>query len=506
MPGGQTASQDHDRAAPVIGVRTGSRWPAILVLAGLSLYLVVFFTTRLPGVTWLSPAGDPATRLDVLVAYFNPRLLFQLWCGGDTSQIALLDRGRVLAVAALILAVAQLIGWLVLKALRADRSMTRLEVFVFAEATGLQILSLVSLAVGLMGRLHPPWTLAGGLVVIAGLAAWRWWGDRAQGDIVSQGGPDRKSRTLTGERSGEGQDGPASRPSPNPSLQGRGTDLQGSGTDLQRRGTFPAKLGEDSAGEAPDQRWLDGVCLALAIPFVVVILWGAMLPPWDFDVREYHLQVPKEFFQQGFIGFLPHNVYGNMPLGAEMLALLAMVWTPGDDAWWYGALAGKTVMAACAPLTALALLAAGRRFVSAPAGAVAALLYISTPWVVRISVSGLNEGVLALQLLLSVYAVLLWQTSSPPQDSRQQHVEGPSQTVWMLLARTDGGCRGDHQVHRCAVRPRAAGGVRRLAATTRQLADAGDLCAGRGVQLRSLAGQELVLHRQPHVSVAVRIV
>ena len=42
-----------------------------------------------------------------------------------------------------------------------------------------------------------------------------------------------------------------------------------------------------------------------------------MLPPVDFDVREYHLQAPKEFFQPGRISFLPHNVYANMPLGAE---------------------------------------------------------------------------------------------------------------------------------------------------------------------------------------------
>ena len=59
-----------------------------------------------------------------------------------------------------------------------------------------------------------------------------------------------------------------------------------------------------------------------------------MLPPLDFDVCEYHLQAPKEFFQQGRITFLPHNVYANMALGTEMLSLLAMV-VAGD--WWWGA-------------------------------------------------------------------------------------------------------------------------------------------------------------------------
>ncbi len=146
-------------------------------------------------------------------------------------------------------------------------------------------------------------------------------------------------------------------------------------------------------------RWL-----WLAVPFVLAIVLAAMLPPLDFDVREYHLQAPKEFFQQGRITFLPHNVYGNMPLGAEMLALLAMV-ISGD--WWLGALAGKTVIAAFTPLCALALLAAGRRFFSAGAGVVAALAYISIPWVVGISTSGLIEGATACYLFLAVYALLL---------------------------------------------------------------------------------------------------
>ncbi len=74
------------------------------------------------------------------------------------------------------------------------------------------------------------------------------------------------------------------------------------------------------------------------------------------------LQAPKEFYQAGRITFLPHNVYANMPLGTEMLSLLGMV-VAGD--WWTGALVGKTLIACFAPLTALALLAAGRRFVSA---------------------------------------------------------------------------------------------------------------------------------------------
>ena len=141
-------------------------------------------------------------------------------------------------------------------------------------------------------------------------------------------------------------------------------------------------------------------------PFVVVIALGGTLTPVDFDVREYHLQVPKEFYQNGRIGFLRHNVYGNMPLGSEMLCLAAMALT-GD--WWFGALVGKTVMALAALLTAAGLFAAGQRLVSTTAGVVAALTYISIPWIVRVSTLGLIEG---------MSAFYLWGTIFSPSCSR----------------------------------------------------------------------------------------
>jgi hypothetical protein len=151
--------------------------------------------------------------------------------------------------------------------------------------------------------------------------------------------------------------------------------------------------------------YLSNHWLWLGLPFLVVIVASAMLPPVEFDVREYHLQAPKEFYQQGRITFLPHNVYANMPLGAEMLALAGMV-VSGD--WWTGALVGKLLMACFAPLTALALLACGRRCVSPAAGIVSALVYISIPWVVLVSTQGLVDGVLACYLFLAFYAAWLW--------------------------------------------------------------------------------------------------
>ncbi len=61
-------------------------------------------------------------------------------------------------------------------------------------------------------------------------------------------------------------------------------------------------------------------------------LWlsGAMAQPGGFslagdayDVLEYHLQLPREFYDARRITPTPHNAYGHYPLGAQMLYLLA---------------------------------------------------------------------------------------------------------------------------------------------------------------------------------------
>lgn len=78
--------------------------------------------------------------------------------------------------------------------------------------------------------------------------------------------------------------------------------------------------------EPSDWLWL------LAAPFAALALLAATMPPgviWPaegngYDVLEYHLAVPKENYLNGRIGYLPHNIYANMPFNAEMLYLLCM--------------------------------------------------------------------------------------------------------------------------------------------------------------------------------------
>ena len=141
--------------------------------------------------------------------------------------------------------------------------------------------------------------------------------------------------------------------------------------------------------------------LILVAPIGLMMLLGAMSPPTDFDVREYHLQAPKEHFQNGQIEFLPHNAYTSFPFLTEMLSLLGMMLT-GD--WYTGALVGKIILASFAPMTALALIAAGRRCFEPRAGWLAAAIFLTTPWTYRISIIAYAEGGLTFFLFASLLA------------------------------------------------------------------------------------------------------
>jgi len=79
-------------------------------------------------------------------------------------------------------------------------------------------------------------------------------------------------------------------------------------------------------------RWWSLLVLVV-VPFLILAAVCATIPAgliwsaegYGYDVLEYHLQVPKEWFHAGGIMFLPHNVYANFPFSAEMLYLLAMM-------------------------------------------------------------------------------------------------------------------------------------------------------------------------------------
>ena len=146
------------------------------------------------------------------------------------------------------------------------------------------------------------------------------------------------------------------------------------------------------------------VAFALSALFLI---YAAMLPPLEFDVREYHLQAAKEFYQLGSLKFLAHNVYANMPLGLESLSLVSMC-LAGD--WFLGALAGKVVIVLFALIIVLILGAAGERLTGSwTPGTLAGLIFLSIPLVWEASTFGLVDVALGAYCLAAVYLILAWE-------------------------------------------------------------------------------------------------
>jgi hypothetical protein len=277
--------------------------------------------------------------------------------GKDRAPGWFVERTYLLAMTAGYLTVAAMFGSLQLRWLKPQVAQSRVEQWVFALGLGLAGISLTTFLLGVFGLLLR-WLFLG----IAALIA--------IGFIVA-----RPARTA--------------RPSAEQSA-------------------------EPNAGIGRGWLWM-------VTPLVLLLVLSAMLPPRDFDVLEYHLQAPKEFYQNGSIGFLPHNVYANMPLGAEMHALAAIV-VMRD--WYAGALVGKTVIACFALITAAGIYAFGCRFLSRSAGVVGAIVYLTTPWVLLVSAGGLIDGVVGCYTLLAIYALVLW---------RQAPVEQPELATRRLI-------------------------------------------------------------------------
>ncbi len=147
--------------------------------------------------------------------------------------------------------------------------------------------------------------------------------------------------------------------------------------------------------------------LCLSVTFLgLLILLGGILPPIEFDVREYHLQAPKEFFQNGRIAFVEHNIYANMPLGAEMHALAWMVLLGGPNDWFLGAIIGKGIIAMFAVFGAMVVGGTAYRAVGPVGGWVAAASFLGCPGIAEISRHGLVDVVVACYGLCGF--VVLW--------------------------------------------------------------------------------------------------
>lgn len=131
---------------------------------------------------------------------------------------------------------------------------------------------------------------------------------------------------------------------------------------------------------------------------------GLMVTADTYDVLEYHLQVPREFFNQQHIGELQHNCYSYYPLGVEMLFLLAMCMRNGA---YEGMYLAKILHGAFAVLAVAAIYGALKRD-DESRGRFAAILLGTIPMLIYLSWLAMVELAVVFYTVLAVLWLRQW--------------------------------------------------------------------------------------------------
>lgn len=181
--------------------------------------------------------------------------------------------------------------------------------FCVAAALGFGIMSTAALVLGMAGALS--WWAAWGLVGVGWILGVLRLYMGQRGGIPADG---RTTDRGVGRRTGPG--------SPSTTVNAElGGHSVAYASGSERSLLSPAATRETALRSV--------ALLPLAVPLAVALI-GATLPPgvlWadearGYDALEYHLQVPREYFEQGGIHFLPHNVYASFPQQVETQYLL----------------------------------------------------------------------------------------------------------------------------------------------------------------------------------------
>ncbi len=356
---------------------------AAVMVVGILFYWVAFFSQP----SLLGFQGEDGSALPRWLDLSMLLLFDELWAGlsgHGRLETGISDRLPLVMAGVAWLALSRLIGhpWVMLTGLRWRFS--NIEVQTLSVLTGLAVLSTLTLLVGLSGGFQTRWPMLGG---VAGLTALSWLMERWLARGAARGTAGSVARKSVSETTGS---------------ESRLEPLFG----LPREATPATNLGS---------LWLQRLLPVAVCGLGLLYFLSCLITPYEFDVVEYHLQAPKEFAAAGQIAFVPHNIYANMPLGAEMhsLAIMALIGQPVSDAWWWGGLVGKFIIGTYSLLAALLLGGFIARQFGNLAGWSAAGLLLSAPGNAFVTNAGLVDSVVGAYLL---GMLVIWSTRWPLEN------------------------------------------------------------------------------------------
>ena len=135
----------------------------------------------------------------------------------------------------------------------------------------------------------------------------------------------------------------------------------------------------------------------LPIFLLMVNVIHAFIPPLQYDVAEYHLAAPMQYWRAGHIFFIHDNVYANFPQNVEMLYTWALVL---KGQLFPGLYLAQLVNVGLGVWAACCVGAGARRMFGREAAGPALILFYVLPWTSELSGSAYVE------LALTGYAVL----------------------------------------------------------------------------------------------------
>jgi len=168
-------------------------------------------------------------------------------------------------------------------------------------------------------------------------------------------------------------------------------------------------------------RVLPDVCAWACAPAVAVLLIAVCSAPgwlWSsefggYDGLSYHLQLPKEWMALGRIQPLEHNVYSFLP-GYVEAAYLHVMALHGGPAHSIDPVTDCQLLHAMLTIISAALTGTlAARFTGRTLGALAAALYLVTPWTIVVGSLAYNEMPVNLMLAAGLIAVFDDRLSSP---------------------------------------------------------------------------------------------
>lgn len=341
--------------------------------------------------------GEAIRRASYLfTSLFYPEMRLSTWVDGGRLPVGFIDRIPIVVGTCVWLGLSALIGMPLIRPVRriVVTWSSRVEQIAFALLVGLALLSSLVLVLGLLGGLKSGPLLCGAIAVL----------------LCAVYGVSQLSSIAA--------------------TQSAALKLRSTSAIASQKSTI-------------DQVFLVSVIGLTCIAAAIVML-GAWLPPSEFDVLEYHLQAPKEFFQMGIIRFVPHNIYANMPLGTEMHSL-AMMTLIGEPDAWLGGVIGKSITASIS-LVGAALLGA---FVAQKFGVLfgwtAAGLWLNSPGIAQVAMFGLVDGALATYVLASAvatyYAIEAMGSRviiGDPDSAQNKATRNRIMTYWRLAGITSG--------------------------------------------------------------------